>query len=81
MRKAKVIVLSLGAKDRNTIFKAEDVITENQVDNFDLLIKGKYIEEIKEVDLKAEAKAKEEAEAKAKEEAEEKPKAKAKSTK
>lgn len=64
MRKAKVIVLSLGAKNANKIFEAGDVIDESQVENFDLLIEGKYIEEIKEVDLKA--KAKEEAKTKAK---------------
>jgi len=43
MKKGKVIPLSLSHKNLNKVFKAGDKVTENDVDNFDLLVKKGYI--------------------------------------
>ena len=49
MRKGTVSVIALSHKNLNSIFKAGDKVTENDVNNFGLLVKsGKIKETIEE---------------------------------
>lgn len=60
MRKGKVLVIGLSAKNKNHIFRADEkdnnIVREDQVENFDQLIKEGYLELIE--DSEAEAKKK-----------------------
>ena len=47
MRKGKVIVIAISHKNLNKVFKEGEIVSENAVENFDLLIKQGKIEEIK----------------------------------
>ena len=52
MKKGKVKVLALSHKNGNKILDAGDEVTENDVNNFDALVKSGHIEELSKPEKK-----------------------------
>ena len=50
MKKGRVIVGALSHKNRNYVFKEFESITENDVENWDELVKKGYLEQAVEID-------------------------------